>query len=122
MTTILVVDDSGFSRGRVVAALTSLDCQVVQAVDGQAGLEAFDAHSPDLVITDLLMPELDGFGLLRGLKDRGSLTPVIVISADIQESSRRLCTELGAKSFLNKPFQSQDLLAVVLPLLPVVVG
>lgn len=118
MTTILVVDDSAFSRGRVVAALAPLGCRVVQAVDGQDGLAACDVHSPDVIITDLLMPTLDGFGLLRGLRDRGSRAPVIVISADIQDSSRRTCQELGAVSFLNKPFQAQELAAKVQAILP----
>lgn len=118
MTTILVVDDSRFSRGRVAAALAPLGGHLIEAADGQAGLEAHDAHRPDLIITDLLMPTLDGFGLLRGLRERGSQRPVIVISAEIQHSSRQLCEELGASAFLNKPFQAEDLLSRVRQLLP----
>lgn len=117
MPTILIVDDSAFSRGRVVAALTPLGCRLIEAADGQEGLEACESHQPDLIITDLLMPKLDGFGMLRVLQERGSKVPVIVISADIQESSRRTCLMLGVSSFLNKPFQSQDLSALVESLL-----
>lgn len=118
MSTILIVDDSAFSRGRVVAALAPLGCQIVQAADGQEGLAACEAHAPDLIITDLLMPTLDGFGLLRILRERGVQTPVIVISADIQESSQRFCREQGVTTFLNKPFQPQDLASKVQSLLP----
>jgi CheY-like chemotaxis protein len=99
MSTVLVVDDSSFSRGRVIAALKPLVLRI---------------------ITDLLMPTLDGFGLLRGLRERGSSTPVIVVSADIQTSSRRMCQELGAAGFLNKPFHAQELSDLVQQLLPAI--
>jgi twitching motility two-component system response regulator PilH len=114
---LLVVDDSGFSRGRVVAALRPLGHTVLEAMDGQAGLEAVDLHSPDLIITDLLMPKLDGFGMLRGMRGRGYTAPVIVLSADIQGSSKEISQELGVSVFLNKPFQASDLVTHVQRLL-----
>lgn len=117
MATLLVVDDSGFSRGRVIAALRPLGHTLLEAVDGQAGLDAVDLHSPDLIITDLLMPRLDGFGLLRGLRERGNPAPVIVLSADIQGSSKEMCQEFGICAFLNKPFQASELASHVQRLL-----
>jgi CheY-like chemotaxis protein len=113
MSTVLVVDDSKFSRGRVVAALEPLGYEIVQAANGQEGLQSYDQRAPDLIVTDLLMPTLDGFGLLRGLRERCSPTPVIVLSADIQSTSRKLCEELGVKAFLNKPFRAEELAAKV---------
>jgi CheY-like chemotaxis protein len=109
--TILVVDDSKFSRGRILSALQSLGHIMIEAADGQEALNLIEAHAPDLIITDLLMPNVDGFGLLRGLRDRKILLPVLVVSADIQSSSRQMCEELGVLAFLNKPFAPQDLVA-----------
>ena len=122
MPTVLVVDDSKFSRGRVLSALQPLGYTLIEAEDGQQGLAAYDAHSPDVIITDLLMPTLDGFGLLRGLKARGVTIPVIVQSADIQASSRTLCEELGVFSFMNKPFQAAEMVAKVQQALHVAVA
>ncbi len=113
MATVLIVDDSKFSRGRVIAALEPFGYSLKEAVDGQQALDSLAMFAPDLIVTDLLMPNVDGFGLLRGLRERDLQLPVIVISADIQASSRQICTELGAAAFLNKPFQPQELIAAV---------
>ncbi len=101
---LLIVDDTKFSRGRVVAAIKDLGHTWEEAEHGQAALEAIAARTPDLIITDLLMPVLDGFGLLRELQARGLSLPVIVCSADIQASSRAESLALGAVAFVTKPF------------------
>lgn len=101
-----------------MAALRPMGYTLIEATDGQAGLEAADRHSPDLIITDLLMPTLDGLGLLRGLRDRGRHVPVIVLSAELEPSTRRLCEFWGAGAFLNKPFQAGELADLVRRLLP----
>jgi CheY-like chemotaxis protein len=68
---------------------------------------------PDCILTDLLMPEMDGVRLLVALRELGFNLPVIVLTADIQESKRKECEELGAAGFLSKPPQSKVLLALV---------
>ena len=68
---------------------------------------------PDCILTDLLMPEMDGVSLLAALQNLGFNLPVIVLTADIQESKRKQCEELGAAGFLAKPPQSKVLLALV---------
>lgn len=113
MPTVLVVDDSRFSRGRVLAALEPCGYILVEAVDGQAALDAAAVSSPDVIVTDLLMPNLDGFGLLRELRHRGSQAAVIVVSAEIDDGSRELCLELGAAAFVGKPFQARQLSELV---------
>lgn len=110
MATILIVDDSKFSRGRVASALAPLGHQLVEADNGARALECIRQQLPDLLITDLLMPEVDGFGLLIALQQEGLQVPAIVISADIQTSSRARAIELGAIDFINKPFKPSDLL------------
>ncbi len=122
MTTILVVDDSKFSRGRSLAALANQGYTLQEAVDGRDALKQIAAAAPDLIISDLLIPNLDGFGMLRSLREQGSTIPVIIVSADIQATSRSLCEELGAARFLNKPFQPEDLRMAVSQVLPQAVG
>ena len=112
MAEILVVDDSRLSRRFLTTPLKQAGHSITEAVNGEEGLRAFEASSPELVVTDLLMPVMDGPTLLAHLRDR-SQVPVIVVSADIQESTRELVMQLGISSFLNKPFQAEQLLEAV---------
>lgn len=113
MTTVLVIDDAKFGRGRVIAALKSLPVEIVEAVNGIDGLEKHAECQPDLVISDLLMPRMTGLEFLTELRARGSATPVIIVSADIQTTSQAACREQGAAAFVNKPFQPDELRAAV---------
>jgi len=110
VATILIIDDSRFTRSNIAKSLRNSSYEVLEADNGIAGLDMIIKHTPDFVITDLLMPEMDGFELLENLRSRGIAVPVIVMSADIQETTRRRIMELGAKTLLNKPFQSTTLL------------
>jgi CheY-like chemotaxis protein len=113
MPTVLVVDDTKFSRGRVVAALKSLDVQLDEACDGAEALARCMAELPDVVVTDLLMPNMNGLAFITALRSQGIDVPVIVVSADIQESSRVACRAHGVQAFINKPFQPEALRAEV---------
>jgi CheY-like chemotaxis protein len=66
-----------------------------------------------VVLTDLLMPEMDGFELLKTIKRIYPRIQVIILSADIQISSRKLCEELGAAGFLNKPVSAENLATIL---------
>lgn len=110
MATILIIDDSRFTRSNIAKTLRNNHYEVIEADNGVMGLDMIIKHAPDFVITDLLMPEMDGFELLENLRSRGIAVPVIVMSADIQETTRRRILELGAKTLLNKPFQGATLL------------
>ncbi|MCR9200013.1 MAG: response regulator [Planctomycetaceae bacterium] len=111
---ILVVDDSALARRAFLAKpLRAAGYQVIEAVNGQEGLAAWAKHKPDLVITDLLMPELDGFGFVHALRDAEADCPIIVASADIQDSSRKRVAALDTFGFLNKPFRYDELLQMV---------
>jgi CheY-like chemotaxis protein len=109
MAKILLVDDSKFQRKTMSKLLTELGHQVAEAENGEMGLKMVDTVHPDLIITDLLMPVLDGIGLLRGLKKSGCKTPALVVSADIQESTRKECLQMGASAFLTKPVSNIDM-------------
>ncbi len=103
MATILIVDDSIFSRRALRKTLSSEGYQVLEAVNGRVGLEMIQKHQPDCVLLDMLMPELNGNEVLEALNEQGLDVPVIVVTADIQEHTQARCFELGAKAFLNKP-------------------
>lgn len=113
MAKILVIDDSKFSRKIAAVALRRGGHEVIEAEDGQKGLDAVDALNPDCVICDLLMPNLNGIGFLERLRGGGSSLSVIIASADVQASSRVRCEELGISAFLNKPYQGADLARAV---------
>lgn len=113
MPTVLVVDDTKFSRGRVLSALKSLDLKIEEAEDGAEALDHCLSDAPDLVITDLLMPHMNGMVFISELRARGIAVPIIVVSADIQESSRTACASLGVCAFINKPFAPETLRAEV---------
>lgn len=113
MATILIIEDSRFTRSSIVKTLKAHGYDVIEADNGALGLVMIEEHAPDLVISDLLMPEMDGFEFLENLRSRGDTVPVIIMSADIQETTRRRVLELGAKTLLNKPFQAQALIEVL---------
>lgn len=81
----------------------------MEAATGREGLELVRTHNPDCILLDLLMPDIDGFAFLRALHEQGLKSPAILISADIQESSRSLGFELGAAEFINKPVKADEL-------------
>ena len=113
MAKILLIDDSRLSRSMAQEAFTSTGHDIAEADDGQNGLIAYADYQPDCIVLDLLMPNMDGPEFLRQLRASGSTTPVIVVSADIQDTSRALCEELGANGFLNKPIKADVLVACV---------
>lgn len=113
MANILVVDDSRLIRVRMWDALTEAGHNVHTANNGEEGLEAHAAHSPDCILLDLLMPVMDGPEFLKQLRNSGSITPVIIYTADIQDTMRRRVEALGISAFLNKPVKLAKYVEVV---------
>ncbi len=118
MAKILVVDDSMFARLNICNMLHLAGHETLEAANGREGLAMAAAHQPDCILSDLLMPELDGIGFLTALRRENHSLPVIVLSADIQETKRQQCLDLGATAFLSKPPQRKELLELVGRLLP----
>ncbi|MDX8389447.1 MAG: response regulator [Mariprofundaceae bacterium] len=110
MALVLIADDSTFMRRCVSKIVESAGHKVVQAVNGQQCLEMIAEQNPDCLFLDLVMPELDGFGVLKALQTAGDSRPVIVLSADIQHETKEECKRLGAVAFLNKPPKSDEVL------------
>jgi adenylate cyclase len=103
---ILIVDDEPFNRDVLAQELELLDHEGVAAVHGRDALERLAGESVDLILLDIMMPEIDGFEVLRRLKDDARLRhiPVIMISALDDIDSVVRCIELGADDYLPKPF------------------
>jgi signal transduction histidine kinase len=111
---VLWADDNADMRS-YVARLLSADYEVTAVADGQAALDAALADPPDLVLSDVMMPRLDGFGLLKGLRadERTRRMPVILLSARAGEESALEGLDSGADDYLVKPFSARELLARV---------
>src|SRR6476661_10798914 len=109
---ILVVDDEPQLTRVLRTGLTSRGYEVRAAADGLAGFEAFNDWHPDLVITDLAMPNVDGLELCRRLRAI-STVPIIVLSAKGEEKTKVAALDLGADDFVTKPFGIDELLARV---------
>jgi PAS domain S-box-containing protein len=111
---VLVADDNADMR-QYIAALLSEHCVVETVADGEAALQAAFARPPKLVLTDVMMPRLNGFGLLQALRadSRTRALPIILLSARAGEESRIEGMEAGADDYLVKPFSGRELLARV---------
>lgn len=113
MAKVLIVDDSRLSRAIVGNALRDAGHDVLEAANGNEGLALLAVESFDLVISDLLMPQCDGVSMLQQVRGNGNQVPVIICSADIQDSSRKLCESLGISEFLGKPIRAEKLITQV---------
>ena len=112
--TILVVDDSMVMRLKIEDTLSELnDVDILQAKDGLEALEIIKKKQIDGLILDSLMPNLDGFGVLTELKHLNFGLNVIVLTADVQPTTKQKYFDLGAKDVLHKPFSKNELLQSV---------
>ncbi|MCB9780464.1 MAG: sigma-54-dependent Fis family transcriptional regulator [Alphaproteobacteria bacterium] len=105
---VLVVDDEELIRWSLSEHLRGEGFETREAEDGQAALDAIAQQAPDLVITDLKMPNVDGMALLRRLRERDDPVPVIVLTAHGAVDSAVEATRLGAKAYLTKPFDLRE--------------
>lgn len=99
---VLIVEDEKPLAHALELKLTHEGYQAHVEMTGAAGLKEALTGNYDLVLLDLIMPEIDGFAVLQGLKDKGMTTPVIVLSNLGQEEDRRRALELGAKNYFVK--------------------
>ncbi|MBH8561147.1 PAS domain S-box protein [Nostoc sp. CENA67] len=108
---ILVADDKWENRSVIANLLAPIGFEVAEARDGQEGWQKVCEFQPDLVITDLLMPELDGFGLIKCIRESEAFKhiSIIVSSASVFESDRHRSLEMGGDDFLPKPVQAMEL-------------
>lgn len=116
---ILVVDDNPDLRTYVSSILRSSGYQVQTARNGVEGFRMAQTHSPDLIVTDLMMPQMSGLEMIWLIRNEDTLkgTPIILLTAKTDEETRISGTESGADAYLAKPFNDRELLAEVRNLL-----
>ena len=111
---ILIVDDEPIVRTALIDALSSKDYQIIESENGKDALKKFNQHTPNLIITDIKMPIMDGMELLENL----SISPtdsfsVIVLTGHGENKQIKRCYDLGATAFIEKPFNIYNLLGLV---------
>lgn len=110
---ILIVDDSALSRRTLRRILESAGYDIVEADDGMAALELYFLEKPNLVLLDLVMKGMYGLDVLVKLREMDPKALVVVASADIQGSTRKMVDEAGALAFINKPFMPEQVITAV---------
>lgn len=106
---VLTVDDSRSMRSIIAKALGDLDLEILQAEDGQQGLEAVEQSNPDLILLDITMPVMDGPTMLRELRTRGHKHRVILLTAESGTSVIGPLFALGFDDYIVKPFKADEL-------------
>lgn len=109
VTKILVVDDELKIRRIVEQSLRKDAYRVVHACDGADALQKIEAERPDLIVLDLMMPEMDGFEVCKVLRNRGDNTPVIILSAKDELEDKAHSFNLGVDDYVTKPFSPSEL-------------
>ena len=110
---ILIVDDSALSRRTLRRILEAAEYDVVEAEDGMTALEVYFLEKPRVVLLDLVMKGMYGLDVLVKLREMDPKALVVIASADIQSSTRKLVDDAGALGFINKPFVSEQVLTAV---------
>lgn len=112
---ILTIDDSRTMRDMLRMTLAGAGFTVIQAVDGEDGLNALAQQPVDLIITDINMPKLDGFGVIRAVRSDHTHdnTPILVLSTEGEQESKDIAKNAGATGWIVKPFDPEGLVKLV---------
>jgi len=117
---ILTIDDSKTIRDMLKMTLVDAGFEVLQAVDGQDGVEVMDREQVDLVITDINMPKMNGYEVVRHLRNIPALKglPILVLTTESDTDKKNLAREAGATGWMVKPFDPERLVATVRKVIP----
>ena len=115
MIRILVIDDEPLNQQLVSKALEKLDCQILSAEDGTSGIARARTLKPDIIITDVMMPDINGYEVTRLLRREAQFysTPILVLTAQAGLKDKLHAFEVGADDYLSKPFEPAELAARV---------
>ena len=111
--TILIVEDEQNIVDILSFNLSREGYQTLEALDGPTGLQLALEQNPDLILLDLMLPGMDGFEVCRRVRESGSSTPILMLTAREEEADKVLGLELGADDYITKPFSMRELLARV---------
>lgn len=107
---ILIIDDEKHIAEAIKLNLRMLGHDVLHAINGLEGLNFYNEYAPQLVIVDLMMPEIDGFGVIAEIRKRDPKIPILVISAKDQVKEKIKCLSMGVDDYLSKPFDLDEFL------------
>lgn len=112
---ILAIDDSRTIRALLREPIESAGFEFHCAEDGVAGVEAYADVAPDVVITDINMPRMDGFGVIKALRSDGiaSTVPILVLTTESSDEMKARARDAGATGWIVKPFERDALIAVL---------
>lgn len=113
---ILVVDDDDMLRSYVKELLKLNNFIVSEAADGKEGLKEFKENKPDLVITDIIMPEMEGISFIRKLREHNEKTPIIAMTGNVHghmDEYLEISSQIGANEILRKPIKSEEFLEAI---------
>lgn len=115
MNTILLIEDNEAMRENTAELLNLAGYKVIAVATGLAGLEEARKHSPNLILCDIMLPDLDGYGVLRALENQPELAaiPFVFLTAKSEKGYFRKAMDQGADDYLIKPFSGEQLLNVV---------
>lgn len=113
--TVLTVDDSRTMRDMLMLALSNAGYRVVQAEDGLHGLEVLQTAMPDIIITDINMPRMDGFGFIEGVRgdSRHRAIPILVLTTESDATKKDKARRAGATGWIVKPFDPVKLVEAI---------
>ncbi len=113
MAKILVIDDLEDARETIREMLERGGYEVLEAANGKEGLKIIDEHAPDAIVTDILMPEMEGIETIRSIVKNKPASPVIAITGSIDTPFLQVALKLGAVCGLHKPFKQVELLSAI---------
>jgi len=112
---VLTVDDSRTMRGMLRMALVGAGFNVIEAVDGEHGLEVLSQNGADVIITDINMPKLDGFGFIEAVREDAAhrATPILVLTTESDPAKKDRARRAGATGWIVKPFSPEKLVEAI---------
>ena len=110
--TVLIVDDSAVERENLREILSAQGIQVLEADNGETGIELAKSHQPDLIFLDIMMPGMDGFATCRTLHgaEQTQSIPVIMLSSKANRSDKMWAEQMGAMDYITKPYTPEQIL------------
>lgn len=119
MAKILLVDDDPYMMDILTAILTSEGYEIEPAGDGEEALQKIADVKPDVIVTDVMLPKLDGWKLCKKVKENPEtkMIPILIMTAKGEQMSELMSYESGADAYISKPFQNKDLVNSIKQLL-----
>lgn len=113
MKKVLIVDDSAFTRSIHNQIITSAGYQTLEAASGAEAVATFEEEKPDLVVMDLLMPDMDGMDAIRRILKINADARIVICSVDRQRYRRKEAKEIGAVGFVSKPVNADEMIELL---------